>query len=46
MTLRGALVAAPELEGLIEVAGDAVAAYDGEREAAVGRAFMKRSTST
>jgi hypothetical protein len=30
--LRGALVTAPELEGLRGVAGEAVAAYDPERE--------------
>jgi hypothetical protein len=33
--LRGALAKAPELKGLIEVAGQAVASYDPQREAVV-----------
>ena len=33
--LRGALADAPELEGLLGVAGDAVASYDAEREAVI-----------
>jgi hypothetical protein len=33
--LRGALADAPELEGSLGVAGDAVASYDAEREAVI-----------